>query len=80
MYFSFIMMYYASTPVFLSTGGPTSHTCSYGHGGVLSGRARKQVFQTPEGRAASISTKPFRPYGGEFSDQIASDTVQTSLR
>jgi len=44
MYFSFIMMYYASTPVFLRTGGLTSHTCSYGHGGVLSGTARKQVF------------------------------------
>jgi len=44
MYFSFIMMHYASTPVFLSTGGLTSHTCIYGHGGLLSGRARKQVF------------------------------------
>jgi len=44
MYFSFIMMHYASTPVFLSTGGLTSHTGSYGHGGVLSGTGRKQVF------------------------------------
>jgi len=44
MYFSFIMMYYASTPVFLSIGGLTSHTCSYSHAGVLSGTARKQVF------------------------------------
>jgi len=44
MYFSFIMMHYASTPVFLSTGGLTSHTCINGHGGVLSGTARKQVF------------------------------------
>jgi len=35
-------MHYASTPVFLSTGGLTSHT--YGYGGVLSGTARKQVF------------------------------------
>jgi len=38
------MMHYASIPVFLSTGGLTSHTCIYGHGGVLSGTARKQVF------------------------------------
>jgi len=38
------MMHYASTPVFLSTGGLTSHTCIYGHGGVLSGMARKQAF------------------------------------
>jgi len=38
------MMHYASTPVFLSTGGLTFHTCNYGHGGVLSGMARKQVF------------------------------------
>jgi len=44
MYFSFIMMHYASTHVFLSTGGLTSHTCIHGHGGVLSGTARKQVF------------------------------------
>jgi len=43
MYFSFIVMQYASTPVFLSTGGLTSHTCIYGHGGVLSGTTRKQV-------------------------------------
>jgi len=80
MYFSFIMMHYASTPVFLSTGGLTSHTCIYGHGGVLSGTARKQVFQTPEGLAASISTEPFRSSGGGFSDQITSDRVQTSPR
>jgi len=44
MYFSFIMMHYLSAPVFLSTGGLTNHTCIYGHGGVLSGTARKQVF------------------------------------
>jgi len=44
MYFSFIVMHYAFTPVFLSTGGLTSHTCIYGHGGVLSGTARKKVF------------------------------------
>jgi len=37
-------MHYASTPVFLSTGGLTSHTCIYGHGGVLSGTASTQVF------------------------------------
>jgi len=80
MYFSFIMMHYASTPVFLSTGGLTFHTFIYGHGGVLSGTARKQVFQTSEGLAASISTEPFRPSGGGFLDQITSDRVQTSLR
>jgi len=80
MYLSVITMHYASTPVFLSTGGLTSHTCIYGHGGVLSGTARKQVFQTSEGLAASISTEPFHPSGGGFSDQITSDRVQTSLR
>jgi len=37
-------MHYASTPVFLSTGGRSSHTCIYGHRGVLSGMGRKQVF------------------------------------
>jgi len=80
MYFSFIVMRYASTPVFLSTGGLTSHTCIYGHGGGLSGMARNQVFQTPEGLVASISTELFRPSGGGFLDQITSDRVQTSLR
>jgi len=74
------MMHYASTPVFLITGGLTSHTCIFGHGGVLSGTARKQVFQAPEGLSPSISTEPFRPSGGGFSDQITSDRVQTSLR
>jgi len=44
MYFSFIVMHYGSTPIFLSTGGLTSHTCIYGHREVLSGTARKQVF------------------------------------
>jgi len=39
------MMYYTSTPVFLSTGGLNSHTCIYGYGGVLFGTARKQVFR-----------------------------------
>jgi len=43
MYCSFIIIHYTSTPVFLSTGGLTSHTCNYGHGEVLSGTARKQV-------------------------------------
>jgi len=38
------MLQYASPPVFLSTGGLTSHTCIYSYGGVLSGTARKQVF------------------------------------
>jgi len=46
----------------------------------FSGKARKQVFQTLEGLAASISTEPFLPSGGGFSDQITSDRVQTSLR
>jgi len=44
------------------------------------GKARKQVFQTAEGLAASISTESFHPSGGGFSDQITSDRVQTSLR
>jgi len=82
------MMHYASTSVFLSTGGLTSHTGIYGHGGVLSGtpesrfsgKARKQVFQTLEDLAASISTEPFRSSGGGFLDQITSNRVQTSLR
>jgi len=38
------MMHYVSTPAFLNTGGLTCHPCIYGHGGVLSGTARKQVF------------------------------------
>jgi len=46
----------------------------------FSEKARKQVFQSPEGLGASISTAPFRPSGGGFSDQITSDRVQTSLR
>ena len=46
----------------------------------FSGKARKQLFQTPEGLAASISTEPFRPSGEGFLDQITSDRVQTSLR
>ena len=74
------MMHYASTPVFLSTGGLTSHTSIYDHGGVLSGKARKQVFQTPEGLAAIIHTEPFRPSGEGMSDQITSERVQTSFR
>jgi len=89
IYFSFIITHYASTPVFLSTGGLTSHTCIFGHGGVCSGTTGKQVFwkgqrtcffQTSEGLAASISTEPFRPSEAGFSDQITSDRVQTSFR
>jgi len=80
MYFSYIVMHYASTPVFLSTRGLTSHTCFYRHGEVLSGTARKQVFQTLEGLAASISIEPFCASEGGFSDQITSDRVQTRLR
>ena len=44
------------------------------------GKARKQVFQTSEGLAASLSTKPFRPSEGGFSDQITSDRVHRTLR
>jgi len=62
MYFSFIMMHYASTPVFLSTGGLTSDTCNYGHGGVLSGKARKQVFW--KGQKTGFSD--FRRLGGQY--------------
>jgi len=46
----------------------------------FSGKARKQVFQTSEALAASISTEPIHPSGGGFSDQITSDRVLTSLR
>jgi len=46
----------------------------------LSAKARKQVFQTSEGLAASISTEPFHPSGRGFSDQITSERVQTRLR
>ena len=46
----------------------------------FSGSARIQVFQTPEGLAASISTEAFGPAGGGFQDQITSDRVQISLR
>ena len=38
----------------------------------LSRKARKQVFQTSEGLAASISTEPFRASEGGFSDEITS--------
>jgi len=34
----------------------------------FSGKARKQVFQTSEGLAISISTEPFGPSEGGFSD------------
>jgi len=60
MYFSFIMMHYASTPIFLSTGGLTSNTCIYGYGGVLSRKARKQVFW--KGQKTDFSD--FRRLGG----------------
>jgi len=46
----------------------------------FSGKARKQVFQISEGLAVSISTEPFCPSEGGFSNQINSDRVQTSLR
>jgi len=54
------MMHYAFTPVFLSTGGLTSHACIYGHGAVLSGTARKQVFWNDQKTGFS----DFRRLGG----------------
>jgi len=54
------MMQYASTPVFLITGGLTSHTCIYSHGGVLSGTARKEVYWI--GQKTCLSD--FRRLGG----------------
>jgi len=55
-----MMMHYTSTPVFLNTGCLTSHTYIYGHGGVLSETARKQVFW--KGQKAGFSD--FRRLGG----------------
>jgi len=75
IYFSFIMIHYTSTPIFLSTGGLTSYSCIYGHGVVLSETAIKQVFQTLEGLAASITTGPFYSSEEGFSDLITSDRV-----
>jgi len=60
MYFSFIVMHYASTPVFQSTGCLTSHTCIYGHGGVLSGMAKEQVFW----KSQKTGFSDFRMLGG----------------
>jgi len=74
------MIYYVSIQVFLNTTGLISHTYIYGHGGGFSGKARKKVFQTSEGLAASLSPELFRPSGVGFLDQITSDRVQTSLR
>jgi len=51
------MMHYAFIPVFLSTGGLTSRICIYGHGGVLSGTARKQVFWKDQKTAFSDSRR-----------------------
>jgi len=62
MYFSFFMMHYKSIPVFLSTGGLTSHTCNYGHGGVPSGTARKQVFW----KGPKIGFSDFRRLGSHY--------------
>jgi len=56
------MIHYASTPVFLSTGGLTSHTSDYGHAGVLSGTARKQVFW--KGQKTGFSD--FRRLGSQY--------------
>jgi len=44
------------------------------------GKARKQVFQTSEALAASISTDPFRPSEGGFLDHITLNIIQKSLR
>jgi len=46
----------------------------------FAGKARNQVFQNPEGLAASISTEPIRHSAGGFSDQMTSDRVQISFR
>jgi len=48
-------VHYASTPVFLSIGGLSSHTCIYGYGGVLFGTARKQVFWKGQKTGFSVS-------------------------
>jgi len=60
MNFSFIVMHYACIPLFLSTGGLTSHTCNYGHVEVLSGMTTKQVFW--KGQKTGFSD--FRRLGG----------------
>jgi len=60
IFFSFIMMHHTSIPVFLSTRGLASHTCIYGHGGVLSGMTRKQDFW--KGQKTGFSD--FRRLGG----------------
>jgi len=57
MYFLFIMMHYTSILVFLDTGGLTSHTCIYGHGKVLSGMARNQVFWKSQKTGFSASRR-----------------------
>jgi len=77
--FSYIVMQYTSTPVFLNTGGLRFYTCIYSQRGVLSGKARKQVLQTTEGLAASISTEQFRSCEVGFSNQITLKKVQASL-
>jgi len=46
----------------------------------FSEKARKQVFQTAEGLAPSISTDLFSHSGGEFLDSTMSDGVQISLK
>jgi len=55
-------MHYASTPVFLSTGGLTYHTCIYGNELVFSGKARNQVFWKDQKTGFS----DFRRLGGYF--------------
>jgi len=54
------MIRYPSIPVFLSTGGLTSHTYIYDHEGVLSGTARKYLFW--KGQKTGFSN--FRRLGG----------------
>jgi len=53
-------MLYTSTSVFLHTGALTSYTCILGHGVVLSGIARKEVFW--KGQKTGFSD--FRSLGG----------------
>jgi len=62
LHFSFSVIHYASTPIFLSTGGLASHTCIYGHGGVLSGMAREQIF----GKGKKIGFTDIRRLGGKY--------------
>jgi len=52
----------------LNTGGLTSHTCIYGHGGVLSGIARKQFFW--KGQKAAFLERPESSFSGKARKQL----------